>query len=239
MDRKAVRREIIIWLILVILAVGIIIYFTQFRHVFTLANIQSHRAFLLGMVEHHYMSAVALYLLAYILLALSSLPVPGIMTLIGGFMFGLVWGMIYAQIAAVTASMIIFLIVRHIVGKRIQNRYSQRFKRFNRMISKHGASYLLLIQLTAIFPYFVVAFAAGITTVTWFTFFWTTMIGIIPGSYIYAFAGQKIGTLNKLSDILTPEFYIAIAIFISVIVVATWWRKHYLDKKEANGSSDL
>ncbi|HJM68858.1 MAG TPA: VTT domain-containing protein [Candidatus Babeliales bacterium] len=234
MDRKAVRRQIIIWCVLLILTAGIIVYFTQFRHVFTLENIHRHRTVLLGMVENHYFSAVALYLLAYILLTLSSLPVPGVLTLVGGFMFGLVWGMIYAQIAAVLASMMIFLIVRHVLGKRLQSKYSQRFKRFNRLVGKHGASYILLIQLTAIFPYFVVAFAAGITTISWVTFFWTTMIGILPGSYIYAFAGQKIGTINKISDIFTPEFYIAIAVFVSIILIAMWWRKHYLDKKEAN-----
>ena len=233
MDRKAIRRQIIIWILLALVIIGGIIYFTKFRSFFSLETIQRHRTELLNAVEHHYVLSVIVYILAYILLTLSSLPVPGVLTMVGGFMYGLVWGMVFANIAAFSASILIFLIVRHVIGKRLQERYSKRFKRFNNQIGKHGASYLLLIQLIGIFPYFVVAFAAGmITQISLLTFMWTTAIGILPGSYIYAFAGQKIGTINKVSDIFTPEFYVAMGIFIAVILLATWWRKHYMDKKE-------
>lgn len=238
MDRKSLRRQIIIWLILILLIGGAIAYFTYFKKYFSLDTIHRHREQLLNVVEHHYVLSVAIYLLLYILLTCSSLPIPGIMTIIGGFMYGIVWGMIYSNIAAITASIIIFYIVRHVLGKRLQEKYAKRFMRFNRLTGEYGASYILLIQLTAIFPYFVVAFAAGITKIPFWTFLWSTAVGIIPGSYVYAFAGQKIGTVDKFSDIFTLEFYIAVGVFIGVVLLATWWRKHYGNGRVVKGDNN-
>jgi len=58
-------------------------------------------------------------------------------------------------------------------------------------MKKHGGHlYLLTLRLMPVFPFFLINILTGLINIPLRTFIWTTSLGIIPGSLVYAFAGS-------------------------------------------------
>jgi len=60
---------------------------------------------------------------------------------------------------------------------------------------KNAASYLLFLRFIPLFPFWLVNIAPAFFNVKTRTYIWTTFVGIIPGSYVYAQAGSGLGTI--------------------------------------------
>jgi len=79
-------------------------------------------------------------------------------------------------------------------------------------VDENGINYLLFLRFVPIFPFWVINIVPAFLGVTLFSFTWTTFIGIIPGTLAYTYAGQQLGTLEKVSDILSPGFISALVV---------------------------
>ncbi len=86
--------------------------------------------------------------------------------------------------------MLAFLFARYLLGQLLQDKYQLQLDRFNREMEASGSRYLLTLRLIPIFPFFLINFLSGLTRVPLKTFAWTTALGIIPGTIIFAYAGQ-------------------------------------------------
>jgi uncharacterized membrane protein YdjX (TVP38/TMEM64 family) len=95
---------------------------------------------------------------------------------------------------------------------RIQERYREQLEKFNSEMERNGPRYLLTLRLLPVFPFFLVNFLSGLTRVSLPTFLWTTSLGIIPGSMVYAFAGQQLETVRSVGDILSLKVLIAFGV---------------------------
>ena len=70
--------------------------------------------------------------------------------------------------------------------------------------AKDAFSYLLTLRLITLFPFFAVNLVSGLTRMNVGAYVVATAIGIIPGSFVYAYAGRQLGTINSLKDIVSP-----------------------------------
>ena len=61
------------------------------------------------------------------------------------------------------------------------------------------------MRLIPLFPFFAVNLVSGLTRVNVGTYVAATVIGIIPGSFVYAYAGRQLGTINSLKEIASPN----------------------------------
>ena len=67
-----------------------------------------------------------------------------------------------------------------------------------------------------VFPFFLINLAAGVTRISLRTFFAATLIGIIPGGFVYVNAGASLAEIDSISSIATPRIlgsFILLAIF--------------------------
>ncbi len=144
---------------------------------------KNYRLQLVSYVNSNYLTAVLIFLGVYFTAVALSIPGATILTLSGGFLFGYM-AVVYVNIAATTGAILLFIIARYLLGNWIQHRYAARLQRFNAEIESHGHNYLLTLRLIPIFPFFLINLFGGITKTSLFTFFWTTAIGIIPGSFV-------------------------------------------------------
>ena len=64
-------------------------------------------------------------------------------------------------------------------------------------------------------------FLAGLTKVDFKTFVITTSLGIIPGSFVFTYAGSQLSSINALSDIFSKEILSAFLLlgFLTLIPV--------------------
>ena len=66
---------------------------------------------------------------------------------------------------------------------------------------------------------------SGLTRVTLGTYVLATSIGIIPGSFVFAFAGRQLGTINSLSEIASPPVLLAFTLLGLLALMPVAYRK--------------
>ncbi|MFZ5997133.1 MAG: TVP38/TMEM64 family protein [Nitrospirota bacterium] len=199
----------------------------------TFERLKEHKETLGRFVQDRYLVSVVGYILIYIVFIGLSLPGGAVLTVAGGFLFGTVLGMVYVNIAATAGACIAFLLSRHLIGSWVQQKYRRRIEKFNEEFARNGHRYLLVLRLIPVFPFFLVNLFAGITTVPFRTFLWTTSLGIIPGSAIYAFAGDQIEKIDSVNDIVTMKVMVTLLLlaFLVLAPLGINYLKCYITKK--------
>lgn len=192
-----------------IIVIIIAIKLTGLDSYLTFENLQRNKLVLRRLVSDNYILAASGYIAAYIIAVAFSLPGAAILTIGGGFLFGVALCAVYVNAGATTGAVLAFLFVRYLAGDFVQRRYADKLIRFNRDISENGHSYLLMLRLIPVFPFFMINIMAGLTKVPLRTFAWTTSVGIIPGSLVYAFAGKQLDTIGSAGDIFSAKIFIA------------------------------
>lgn len=156
--------------------------------------------------------AILTYILIYILTVALSIPGAAILTMTGGFLFGPYLAALYINLGATTGAIINFLVARYLIGKSFQQKYRSQLAKFNRELDCNGVNYLLSLRLIPVFPFFLINILAGLTNINFKTFIWTTAIGIIPVSFIYAYLGFAGGTMGESDSLLTNEILLALTL---------------------------
>jgi uncharacterized membrane protein YdjX (TVP38/TMEM64 family) len=206
-------------LLVVLLAAVLALRFSPAGDALTFENLKQHRDLLSAFVESNYGFAVALFIAVYILAVAFSIPGAVVLTLAGGFLFGAVAATLYVNLGATLGATFAFLSARYLLGERLQEKYQEQLNKFNQEITKNGAHYLLTLRLIPVFPFFLINFLSGLTKVPLKTFVWTTSLGIIPGTAVFAFAGRQLGTISSLSGILTTNVVLALVVLALFAIV--------------------
>ena len=175
----------------------------------TLEHLQKNRDALHAWVSSHLGLSVFLYIVTYILVTAFSLPGAAVMTLAGGYLFGTVLAILSVVVGATIGAMLAFLSARYLLGSRIQERYADQLAKFNAEMDRNGTRYLLTLRLIPLFPFFLVNFLSGLTRVSLGLFAWTTAVGIIPGTAVFAFAGHQLESVRSIGDVLSPRVLLA------------------------------
>lgn len=199
----------------------------------TLANFKSHRAYIQQIIQNHYWFSVLVYILLYTLVVSLSLPAAAILTIVGGFLFGVFEGAFYANIGATIGASIAFLIIRYALGSFLQEKYADQLATFNKEFNQYGSWYLLGIHLITIIPFFVINTIAGMTQIPFWTFVWTTALGIIPGSLVYTYAGRQLLSIEHIGDIFSPSVLTAFLALMLLSLSAFIYKRFWGNKSSA------
>jgi uncharacterized membrane protein YdjX (TVP38/TMEM64 family) len=193
--KKYIVRLVI--LVVIVAAVFSLIRFTPVGDYLNLKNLQENKEALKGFVERNYLVSVLVYIGLYIAVVALSIPGATWLTLLGGFFFGVVFATIYINIGATVGATIVFLAARFFLGEMIQKKYGERLGKFNKEVEANGSNYLITLRLIPLFPFWMINLFAGVTKIKPRTFIWTTSLGIIPGSAVYAYAGYAVNDLGE------------------------------------------
>jgi uncharacterized membrane protein YdjX (TVP38/TMEM64 family) len=213
-------------LALLISAVVAFFYWDLDRYL-TLDALKAHRDELLAFTQAHYATAVVAYIAIYCLMVAVSLPGALIITLAGGLLFGPLLATIYVNVGATTGATLAFLAARYLLRDWVEAKFGDRLGPLQQGFSKNAFSYLLTLRLIPIFPFFLINLLAGLTRIPLSTYVLATSLGIIPGTFVYAYAGRQLGTINSLSEIASPRVLIAFALLGLLAVLPplyNWWR---------------
>ena len=193
--------------IAVILAIGVAVaafFYFDLGRFLSLQALKDNRDDLLSFTETHATVAAALFVLAYVAVTGFSLPGAVILTLAGGFLFGFVWGTLFVNVGATTGATLAFLSSRYLLRDWVERKFGKWLSPVQQGFTNNAFSYLLTLRLIPLFPFFVVNLVSGLTRMNVGTYVVATALGIIPGSFVYAYAGRQLGTINSLKDIASP-----------------------------------
>lgn len=171
----------------------------------SLDALKQNRDQLLAFTEANYATSVALFILLYVVVTGLSLPGAVILTLAGGFLFGGVSGTLFVNLGATTGATLAFLAARYLLRDWVEQKFGKWIGPVQQGFAKNAFSYLMTLRLIPLFPFFAVNLVSGLTRVSIGTYVAATAIGIIPGSFVYAYAGRQLGTINSLKEIASPN----------------------------------
>lgn len=192
-------------LLILFITVIVLIGFSSISDFLTFESVKKNRDVLLAFAGENYLFSVLLYIAAYVLVVAFSIPGAVVLTLVGGFLFGTLLTVLYVNVGATMGAALAFLIARYLIGDRLQNKYEVQLAKFNKEIAKNGVRYLLTLRFIPVFPFFLINFLSGLTSIPLTTFIWTTSLGILPGTAVYAYAGQQLGAITTMSEILSTR----------------------------------
>lgn len=186
------------------LAIGAFFYFDLGRFL-SLTALKENRDSLLVFTDANFPIAVGMFIGVYAIVAGLSLPGAVLLTLAGGFLFGALLATVFVNIGATAGATIAFLTARYLLRETVEQKVGKWLGPFQEGFAKNAFSYLLTLRLIPLFPFFVVNLVSGLTRVNVGTYVAATAIGIIPGSFVYAYAGRQLGTINSLQEIASPN----------------------------------
>jgi len=183
----------------------ILFFYFDLQHFLTLESLKANRQTLLEYYAANKLIMVASFMALYIVQTALSLPGAAILSLAAGAIFGSIMGTVYANIAATLGATLAFLVTRYLLRDVVLNKFGSKLEGMNRELEQRGFSYLLFLRLVPLFPFFLINLAAGLTRLPLRTFFFGTMLGIIPGGFVYVNAGASLATIDSLSGIASPR----------------------------------
>jgi len=198
------KPQKVILILVAIVAIALFIRLDLGKYL-TLASLKANQQALAAYYAGHKLAMVAGFMAVYIVQTALSLPGAAILSLAAGAIFGTLMGTIYAVIAATAGATLAFLVTRYLLRDAVLDRFGRRLEGLNRELEQRGLNYLLFLRLVPIFPFFLINLAAGLTRLPLRTFFVGTLIGIIPGGFVYCNAGASLASINSLGDVASPR----------------------------------
>lgn len=205
-------------------AIGAFVYFDLGRFL-SLNALKDNRDHLLAFTEANYAVAAGMFILTYIAVTGLSLPGAVILTLAGGFLFGSMWGTLFVNLGATTGATLAFLAARYVLRDWVEQKFGKWLGPVQQGFVNNAFSYLMTLRLIPLFPFFIVNLVSGLTRMNVGSYVAATAIGIIPGSFVYAYAGRQLGTINSLKEIASLNVIGAFVLLGVLALVPTVYQR--------------
>jgi len=187
-----------------VLAVALFFWFDLGRYL-TLDTLKANRERIAAFHADHRFALTTGFMTLYIVQTALSLPGAAVLSLAAGAIFGTAAGMLCVNVAATCGATLAFLAARYLLRDAVLRRFGPRLEGMNRELEERGLNYLLFLRLAPVFPFFLINLSAGLTRLPLRTFFFGTMFGIIPGSFVYVNAGARLAAVNSLGEIASAR----------------------------------
>jgi uncharacterized membrane protein YdjX (TVP38/TMEM64 family) len=194
-------------------------------------TLRDNRHVLLILVEQYGLLASLAYMAIYALVVAFSLPGGAVLSITGGFLFGAVWGAVHIVISATLGATLLFLLARTSLGNPLRAKAGPWLQKMQAGFQENALSYLLVLRLVPLFPFFVVNLVPAFLGVALSTYVLGTFLGIIPGAFVYASVGAGLGSLFEAGGevstrgIFTPQIIMALVGLAALALIPVVYKK--------------
>src|SRR5215472_14974017 len=162
-----------------------------------------------------------------------SFLVPGaVMTIAGGLAFGTLWGSVYSLIGANVGAVVAFGAGRFLGRGFVERVVGKRFDAMLGRIARHGFHIILYLRMVPVIPYNALNLIAGASRITFRDYLWASVIGMIPGTILFAFLG------DALWHPLSPRFFLAVLLIATSVGCGELWRRRSAVKIEVSETNE-
>jgi uncharacterized membrane protein YdjX (TVP38/TMEM64 family) len=220
MTLSSVLKDRRLWLLLAALALFLVVRQTGLASYLSLDTLRLHRGTLTAWVAGNLWIAALAYVAIYVAAVAFSLPGAVFLTLSGGFLFGAALGTLLTVIGATIGATLIFLFAKTIFGANALDRFGPQAAKLAEGIRRNAASYLLVLRLVPLFPFFLVNLVPAFVGVPLVTYVLTTFFGIVPGTAVFSLAGAGLGTVLDQGGSITPASILTPEIIAGLVGLA-------------------
>lgn len=172
-------------------------------------------------------------IISFLLMILQSIaaPLPAfIITFANAGLFGWWQGAILSWVSAMVGAILCFYISK-LLGREAVEKMTSKFalESVDDFFERHGKYAILIARLLPFISFDLVSYAAGLTSMGFWSFFWATGIGQLPATIIYSYVGgMLVGGTKKLVFGLLILFALSVLIYL---IKRVWNEKNKLPQK--------
>lgn len=171
------------------------------HHFLSFDALRENRETILNWRAANEVLAAVAYIAIYCAAIAISLPGAIWLTILGGFLFGSVQGGFLVVIAATSGATIIFLAARYAFADYFYEKVGGVIRRLEDGFRRNAFSYLLFLRLVPLFPFWLVNLVPAFVGVSLPAYVVATLIGTIPGTFIYTSLGSGLGRLFEKGEL--------------------------------------
>jgi len=193
-----------------------------------LETLKQNRDALRNYAEQHYFFVYLACGLLYIAMTALSLPGGTILSFALGLLFGRWMGTLLIVISATIGATLVFLLARYLIADWARERLLQNKQAVKLMetFQVDAINYLLFLRLVPLFPFWLVNLVPAFTPISSRTYIITTLIGIIPGSFVFANLGQSLGQIENAEQLLSIPVLVAFTLLGILALVPVLLKKY-------------
>jgi uncharacterized membrane protein YdjX (TVP38/TMEM64 family) len=144
-------------------------------------------------------------------------PLPAfLITFANAALFGWVKGAILSWSSAMAGAVVCFYIAR-IYGRGAVEKLTSKFalEEVDKFFDRYGKYAILIARLLPFMSFDIVSYAAGLTSMNLWSFFWATGVGQLPATIVYSYVGGMLtGGVKKFVTGLLILFSLSILVFL-------------------------
>jgi uncharacterized membrane protein YdjX (TVP38/TMEM64 family) len=192
------------WLPLAILLLGLVAFFAfGLNRELSFETLSRNEAEITGWVAANHLAAAVMYVAALATAIAFALPASALLTAASGFLFGIWIGAALSVLGGTLGAIVLFLAARTAFYDLFHARAGAALVRLEEGFRRDSFSYVLFLRFVPIFPSWLVSSVSALLGMKPGRFALATMLGIIPGSLVFAGIGADFGLLFKNGQ--TPD----------------------------------
>jgi uncharacterized membrane protein YdjX (TVP38/TMEM64 family) len=152
------------------------------------------------------------------MIVVAILPIPAeIPALLNGIVFNMFLGTFITWGGALVGAVMSFEIARR-CGRPFCERLARPtlIMRADRLVASAGWPGLIFLRLVPAVAFTAINWASGLTSMSRWTFLWTTAVGILPGAILFTMSGRGVAAVYQMSPA-------AAAGILVLAVLVGWW----------------
>ncbi len=188
----------------------LILYQAQIHKTLSWENVRSELHSWQRLTAERPVKAACFFALVYISVTALSLPVSTGLSILAGALFGRGLGVVLVSISATIGATLAMWSSRFLLRDVVERRIGSRLRPIWQGIAKDGVWYLLSLRLAAVFPFFLVNLAVGLTRLPTRSYVMATWLGMLPANFLFVNAGTAAMTIESPRDVFNGEVLLAL-----------------------------
>ena len=235
---KAKKTKIIIGLCyLTLVSFFLLMFFSKFSidEITSYDFIRDNRSYFQELKNSNLFLISIIFLIFTILWVFPFLGFGSPIALLGGFMFGKWLGTIIVVIGLSVGATFLYMFGNYFLKDLIREKFLNKYENLERRFKKSEFYYLLIYRFIGGIPWQLSCILPTIFNVKTINFFFASLIGIVPQIFLAVSIGsglEKIidqnSELPKITEVIfSPEIYIPILAFLSLVLTTIFLRKSF------------
>ncbi|MDC3146134.1 VTT domain-containing protein [Alphaproteobacteria bacterium] len=225
-------KKLLIFFLLTIIVILWAIYFLN-KDFFQLQTFFSNLEIIQNFILQNFFISIFIFILSYSFLIMCNFPFASLLSMINGFLFGTWIGGTISILGGTIGAFGVFLIAKFFFLDFIKNKFLNKYSYIEYYFNKNDLELMMLIRIIPAIPFFLQNLILAGLGAHNKKFFYTTLIGLAPWSFIFGSIGQGLEEIfvNKteisFSLIAQPEYLIPIGFVAFLIIMIIFFKKKF------------
>ena len=224
-------KKLKILFLLIFFVILWIIYFLN-KDFFQLETFFSNLDIIQNLISQNFLISIFIFLVLYSLLIVCNFPFASLLSMINGFLFGTWIGGAISILGGTIGAFGIFLIAKIFFLELIKKFFLNKYSFIENYFNKNDLELMILIRIIPAAPFFIQNLILAGLGANNKKFFFTTMFGLAPWSFIFCSIGQGLEEIfiNKkelsFSLVVQPEYLIPLGFIAFLIIMIILFKKN-------------